>query len=463
MAKEIIMPKFGFTQEESTIVAWLKQEGDRVEKGEPIAECTTDKVNMEIEAPEDGILGGIRYPAGATVPVTEIIAYVLQEGETLPEASATAAPAAPAAEAVPAAPPRDDADAGEAGATPLARRIAEAEGVDLSAVVGTGAGGKVTREDVERYVAAMRTAEPADGKVRATPAARRAAREQGLDLAAIAGSGPRGRVQEADVLAAAEAQAAAAPAPVAGPVPTSAPQPAVPVAAPVGEPQVIPLEGMRRTIAQRMQQSYQQAPHVSFTLDVDMTKAIAFREYANQRIPEGQPRISMTALIIKAVAWALRQHPMVNSYLIRDEILVMPDVNVGMAVALEDGLIVPVIRNADRKGLVQIGQEVVDLSRRARSGELRPEEVADGTFTVSNLGMFGIDRFTAIINPPQVGILAVGRIAKRFVPGENDEPVAKPLMTVTLVTDHRVIDGAQSAQFVATLRDALEEPASILL
>jgi len=463
MAKEIIMPKFGFTQEESTIVAWLKQEGDRVEKGEPIAECTTDKVNMEIEAPEDGILGGIRYPAGATVPVTEIIAYVLQEGETLPEASAAAAPAAPAAEAVPAAPPRDDADAGEAGATPLARRIAEAEGVDLSAVVGTGAGGKVTREDVERYVAAMRTAEPADGKVRATPAARRAAREQGLDLAAIAGSGPRGRVQEADVLAAAEAQAAAAPAPVAGPVPTSAPQPAVPVAAPVGEPQVIPLEGMRRTIAQRMQQSYQQAPHVSFTLDVDMTKAIAFREYASQRIPEGQPRISMTALIIKAVAWALRQHPMVNSYLIRDEILVMPDVNVGMAVALEDGLIVPVIRNADRKGLVQIGQEVVDLSRRARSGELRPEEVADGTFTVSNLGMFGIDRFTAIINPPQVGILAVGRIAKRFVPGENDEPVAKPLMTVTLVTDHRVIDGAQSAQFVATLRDALEEPASILL
>ncbi|MGB4676771.1 MAG: biotin/lipoyl-containing protein, partial [Aggregatilineales bacterium] len=142
MAKEIIMPKFGFTQEESTIVAWLKQEGDRVEKGEPIAECTTDKVNMEIEAPEDGILGGIRYPAGATVPVTEIIAYVLQEGETLPEASAAAAPAAPAAEAVPAAPPRDDADAGEAGATPLARRIAEAEGVDLSAVVGTGAGGK---------------------------------------------------------------------------------------------------------------------------------------------------------------------------------------------------------------------------------------------------------------------------------------------------------------------------------
>ncbi len=454
MAKEIIMPKFGFTQEESTIVAWLKQEGDPVEKGEPIAECTTDKVNMEIEAPEDGILGGIRYPAGATVPVTEIIAYVLQEGEAPPEAPVPAASAAPAAEEAPAAPPRDDADGGAADATPLARRIAEAEGVDLSAVAGTGAGGKVTREDVERYVAAMRTADPADGKVRATPAARRVAREQGLDLAAIAGSGPRGRVQEADALAAAEAQTAAT---------APALQPVAPAIAPAGEPQVIPLEGMRRTIAQRMQQSYQQAPHVSFTLDVDMTKAIAFREYANQRVPEGQPRISMTALILKAVAWALRQHPMVNSYLLRDEILVMPDVNVGMAVALEDGLIVPVIRNADRKGLVQIGQEVVDLSRRARSGELRPEEVADGTFTVSNLGMFGIDRFTAIINPPQVGILAVGRIAKRFVPGENDEPVAKPLMTVTLVTDHRVIDGAQSAQFIATLRDALEEPASILL
>lgn len=459
MAKEIIMPKFGFTQEDSTIVAWLKDEGDVVEKGEPIAECTTDKVNMEIEAPEDGILGGIRYPAGATVPVTEIIAYVLQEGETAPAevAPAEAQASAPAAAPEETGPAGDGVQADAAGATPLARRVAEAEGVDLAAVAGTGTGGKVTREDVERYVEATRAADAAGGKVRATPAARRVAREHGLDLAEVTGSGPRGRVQEADAVAAAEAQTAA---PAVTPARPAAP---VPAPAPMGEPQAIPLEGMRRTIAERMQQSYQQAPHVSFTLDVDMTKAIAFREYANQRVPEGQPRISMTALILKAVAWALRQHPMVNSYLLRDEILVMPEVNVGMAVALDDGLIVPVIRNADRKGLVQIGQEVVDLSRRARSGELRPEEVSDGTFTVSNLGMFGIDRFTAIINPPQVGILAVGRIAKRFVPGENDEPVAKPLMTVTLVTDHRVIDGAQSAQFIATLRDALEEPASILL
>lgn len=451
MAKEIIMPKFGFTQDDSTIVAWLKNEGDPVEKGEPIAECTTDKVNMEIEAPEDGILGGIRYQAGETVPVTEVIAYVLQEGESAPTGAA-AKPAAEAAEPAAEA-PAEPAPASGAGplVTPIARRVAEAEGVDLSAVTGSGAGGRITREDVEAAARSVKAA-PADGKTRATPAARRAARETGVDLAGVAGSGPRGRVQEADVLAA-EPAPAAAPAAALAPVRL----------APTGEPQVVPLEGMRKTIAERMQQSYQQAPHVNFTLDVDMTEAIAFREYANERVPEGEPRISMTALIVKAVAWSLRQHPVLNSYLRGSDVYVMPDVNVGMAVALDDGLIVPVIHQADRKGLFEIAREVVDLSRRARAGELRPEDVTDGTFTVSNLGMFGIDRFTAIINPPQTGILAVGRIAKRFVPGANDEPVARPLMTLTLVTDHRVVDGAQSAQFIATLRDALEEPASLIL
>lgn len=449
MAKAVIMPKFGFTQDESTLVAWLKHEGDAVEKGEPIAECTTDKVNMEIEAPEDGVLGGIRYEAGATVPVTEVIAYVLQEGEPVPE-EAAAAPATPATGE--AAEPATTA--GEPTVTPLARRIAEAEGIDLAAVAGSGAGGKITREDVERYAAAAQQAAAEDGKVRATPAARRVAREERLDLASIEGSGPRGRVQEADALAAAQARTATAAAPG---------RAAAPYPAPVGEPQVIPLEGMRRTIAERMQQSYQQAPHVTFTLDADMTQAIALREYANERLPAGEPRLSMTAVIVKAAAWALRQHPLVNSYLHNGEIYVMPEVNVGMAVALDEGLIVPVIRRADQKGLRQIGREVVDLSQRARSGELRPEEVVDGTFTVSNLGMFGIDRFTAILNPPQVGILAVGRIARRFVPDENDQPVVKPLMTLTLVTDHRVIDGAQSAQFLATLAEALQEPASILL
>ncbi len=440
MAKAIIMPKFGFTQEESTIAIWLRQPGEVVEKGDPICEVTTDKVNMEVEAPESGVLGGVRYPAGATVPVTEVIAYILAEGEQPPAGAAPAVAAAvPAAEAAPAAAPSSGAGA----VTPVARRMAAAEGVEIASVPGSGPGGKVTRRDVADYLAA-RPAVP--GKVRATPAARRVARQQGLDLAAVAGSGPRGRVQEVDALAVAQAV----------PVPA-------PLAAPSGQPVIIPLEGMRRTIADRMQASYQDAPHVLFTHDIDMTRAISFREYANARLPEGQPRISMTALIVKAVAWTLRQHPLFNSYLLGDEIHMLPDVNVGVAVALDPGLIVPVVREADRKGLVQIGAEVADLSARARSNHLRPGDVTDGTFTVSNLGMYGIDFFTAIINPPQVGILAVARTAKRFVPGEHDEPVVKPMMTVTLSADHRVIDGAQCAQFIATLRDALEEPSTILL
>lgn len=458
MAKEIIMPKFGFTQEDSTIVAWLKNEGEKVEKGDPIAEVTTDKVNMEVEAPEDGILGGIRYQEGESVPVTEILAFILEEGEEAPEVAARPAArpeteAAPEAQAAPSQPPPAPAAEGETPtATPVARRVAEAEGVDLSAVSGSGVGGKITREDVEAYIAAS----GADGdgeKPRATPAARRAAREEGVDMAAVQGSGPRGRIQESDVLAA----AASAPAQPALP---AVPRPAL---VPSGEAVIIPLEGMRRTIAERLQASYQEAPHITFTLDVDMGKAIAFREYANQLISDDEPRISMTAVVVKAVAWALREHPTLNAYLTGDQIILLPDVNVGVAVALPDGLIVPVVHQADQKGLRQIGAEVVELTWRAREGRLRSNDVTDGTFTVSNLGMYGIDHFTAIINPPQVGILAVGRTTKRFVPDENDQPVARPIMTITLSVDHRVVDGAAAAQFATALRDALEEPASILL
>lgn len=448
MAKPIIMPKFGFTQEESTIVQWLKKEGDRVEKGDPIVEVTTDKINMEVEAPADGILGGIRYQEGETVPVTEVIAYILAEGEEAPEPEEKVAAAAPPAPAAKEAPPVAERRA--VSATPVAQRIAEAKGVDLSAVPGSGPGGKITREDVERYLA-ERGAPPEDGKRRATPAARRVAREHGIDLSTVPGSGPRGRVQEADVLAAVERLAVEAPAPPPAPAGISA------------GPVVIPLEGMRKTIAERMQTSAQQAPHIMFTLDVDMSEAIAFREYANQRIAEGQPRISMTAVLVKACAWALRQHPMVNSHFDGERILVQNEVNIGVAVALEEGLIVPVVHQADQKGLMQIGAEVADLARRAREGRLRPDDLTGGTFTISNLGMFGVDHFTAIINPPEVAILAVGRIAKRFVPDENDQPVARPMMTITLSADHRVLDGAMAAGFLATLRQALEMPSTILL
>jgi pyruvate dehydrogenase E2 component (dihydrolipoamide acetyltransferase) len=434
-------------------VEWLVKEGDYVEKNDPIAEVTTDKVNMEVESPEEGYIGGIRYQVGDVVPVTKTIAYILAEGEEAPETDEDEAPAAaPAVEAPPtqeavATPP---ATGGPVDATPVARRMAAAEGIDLSSVEGSGVQGRVTREDVERLIAAPpgKNGGKTDGKVRATPAARRVASERGIRLETVTGSGPRGRVQEADVLAAGQAPPAAAP--------------TVRVT-PEGEPVVIPLEGMRRTIANRMQASAQEAPHITLTLDIDMTKAIAFREYANERVPEGEPRISMTAVIVKAVAWTLRQHPMLNSYMQNDEIWMLPNVNVGVAVALEEGLIVPVVRDADLKGLRQIGEEVVDLAKRAREGRLGPDDVTNGTFTVTNLGMFGISHFAAIINPPEVAILAVGQTTTRFVPDEQGQPVARPLMTVTISADHRAIDGALAARFLASLREALEEPASILL
>ncbi|NDJ76868.1 MAG: 2-oxo acid dehydrogenase subunit E2 [Chloroflexi bacterium] len=440
MAKEVIMPKFSMTQEVGKIAHWLRAAGDVVEKGEPIAEVETDKVNMEIEAPADGILGGIRYQAGDEVPVTVVIAYILAEGEDAPagQASAGATPAEPAPE-----PQRTAA----VSATPVAQRMAAETGIDLAQVAGSGPGGRITRGDVERHLAAA-SPPSGNGKVRATPAARRIAREHNIALVTVAGSGPNGRIQAADVQTAATQDA----------VPTS---PAM--AAPSGTPTIFPLEGMRRTIADRMQASYQQAPHILFSADIDMTRARELRQTINARLPEGEPPVSMTAILVRMCAWTLRQHPIVNSHFRDGQIWLMPTVNVGVAVALDDGLIVPVIHHADQKGLRVIGAEVHELAARARAGRLRPQDMMDGTFTVSNLGMYGIDHFTAIINPPEVAILSVGRIAKRFMPDDNDQPVALPLMTVTLAVDHRVIDGAVAAQFVATLKAVLEEPVSLLM
>jgi pyruvate dehydrogenase E2 component (dihydrolipoamide acetyltransferase) len=460
MAKAVIMPKFGFTQETATIVRWLVKEGELVEQGDPLAEVTTDKINMEVEAPTGGIVTDFKYPEGAEVPVTEVICTILAPGEEAPVSVPSSAsppegtlPAAPT-ELTPPAPP-------EIPITPVARRMAEVEGVNVSGIKGSGPQGRVTAKDVRSYLEGQNIPSSDSGKVRATPAARRIAAEQHVDLSLVSGTGPGGRIQGTDVQAYLAAHAAAPT--VAAAPPAKAPSAAAPAQASAGlgvelarQPAGVPLEGMRRTIAQRMQASAQQAPHIYLTLDIDMGQAERMRTLLNTRLQPGQPQISMTAVIIKAVAAALVQHPQLNSYFQGDKVYLMPEINVGMAVALDDGLIVPVIHQASEKGLAQIGAEVSDLSRRARDGQLKPKDVADGTFTVSNLGMFGIDHFTAIINPPQVGILAVGRIARRFVPGEGDRPVARSLMTVTIAVDHRVLDGAIAARFLNTLKGILE-------
>ncbi|MCS7008235.1 MAG: 2-oxo acid dehydrogenase subunit E2, partial [Gaiellaceae bacterium] len=263
----------------------------------------------------------------------------------------------------------------------------------------------------------------------------------------VAGTGPRGRIQSADVRAA-HAQAA----PVAAPSAVSAPI-----------LRTIPLTGMRRTIATRLQQSFQQSPHIFFDAHIDATAMEALRAQANERLPKDAPRVSVTAIIAKACAWALSRHPMLNSRIEGDSIVLLSDIHLGIAVALDEGLIVPVVRDVPRKGLAQLAAEIADLAERARSNRLRPDDVAGGTFTISNLGMFGVDRFTAILNPPQVGILAVGTTRKQIVPDENDRPVARPILTVTLSADHRVVDGAVAARFLKDLRDGLEQPALLTL
>jgi Pyruvate/2-oxoglutarate dehydrogenase complex, dihydrolipoamide acyltransferase (E2) component, and related enzymes len=429
MPVPVIMPKFEMAQESGKVLRWLKQEGETVIKGEAILEVETDKVAMEVEAPASGTLVGIRVGPGAVVPIGQPIAYILLPGEVW-EGAPGASPAT--------------SPAGAPRATPVAERIAQAHGVDLSVVPGTGPGGRVTKADVEAFLAQR----AAEGKVKAAPAARRLARELGVDLRQVEGTGPGGRIQSEDVRRAAEA--------LRGAVVLEAPaRPAI--------RRRVPLAGMRRTIAERMSRSVREAPQFTVSIDVEMSRAMAIVEdLAAWAEREGGPRVTLTALLVKACAWALRRHPALNATLEGEEILEWEDVNIGVAVAVPEGLVVPVIHEADRRGLMEIAQILEEKARRAREGALRLEDVQGGTFTLSNLGMYGVDRFTAILNPPQAGILAVGRVAKRPVVGGGDEVVVRPVATLTLTADHRVIDGAQAAQFMETLRAVLERPGLLL-
>ncbi|MCL4395803.1 MAG: 2-oxo acid dehydrogenase subunit E2, partial [Chloroflexi bacterium] len=330
-----------------------------------------------------------------------------------------------------------------ARATPVASNLARESGVNLALVAGTGPGGQITKRDVEEYLETRPASPAASGRVPAAPAARRLAQQLDVDLARVPGTGPHGRVQSADVRAAVQANASAAAARAAPGAP---------------EPRTIPLEGMRLTIATRMQKSAQQAPHIVFDVDIDVTQAESLRTLANASLKDGQPRVSLTAVIAKACAWALGRNPLMNSRLDGTRIALLPEANIGIATALEEGLIVPVVHSAGRKGIVEIAADIAQVVDRARNNRLRPDDVTDGTFTISNLGMYGIDRFTAIINPPETAILAVGRVSKRIVPDESERAVVRPLMTVTLSADHRVVDGAIAARFLSDVRQALENP-----
>ncbi|MEJ2264818.1 MAG: dihydrolipoamide acetyltransferase family protein [Anaerolineales bacterium] len=434
MTTPVIMPKFEMAQESGTIVRWLYQEGNPVKKGEPLLEVETDKVVMEVDAPASGILKGVCAREGDRVPVTEVIAFIAQSGEELLEIPRQGYAETPLSEKPPGRQNRR--------LTPLAQRIADERGIDINAIPISGTSPWIRRRDVERYKTFLAIG-GGERKKRATPAARRAARESGVDLRQVNGSGPRERVQEADVRAASES-------------PTTEPRVL----------EILPLKGIRRTIAERMQSSYQTAPHITLTVEVDMTEAESVRRSLNERADLLKvTSIPVTAFLVKVCAWALRRHPRINAALRDEEIYVYEPANIGVAVALEDGLIVPVIQRADKLGLAEIAARLEELQERAHQGRLGPQDVHGGTFTISNLGMFGIDQFTAILNPPESGILAIGRIVKRPIAVEtrgHDEVVIRAMMRLTLSADHRVIDGAVAARFLQDVVAALENPNLLL-
>ena len=441
------MAQLSPTMEEGKLIEWKVAEGDAVAQGDVVAEIETDKANMDVEALGGGVLRKIVVPAGATVPVGALIGVIAEPDESIDDmlAEAQAAdgagpPEGPAAEpAAPAATPEPAASA----VAPEPAESVEVAADPAAAATGDGA------------------ATAAGGRIKASPVARRMAAESGIALAGLAGSGPGGRIVKADVEAALAAGAPGiAPAPAPAP-PAAEPVSPAPAPLPPGlEDRVEEASQMRKAIARRLGQSIGPVPHFFLTTEVDMGRALELRADLNARFADG--KIGVTDLLLKATAEALNRHPGVNASWEENAIRYHGAVHLGIAVALDEGLITPVLRDAGRKGLRQISVEARDLIARARARKLAPEEYQGGTFSVSNLGMFEIDQFTAIINPPEAGILAIGQTVEKPV-AVDGEVVVRKRMRVTMSCDHRVIDGATGAAFLGAFKAMLENPLEMIL
>jgi pyruvate dehydrogenase E2 component (dihydrolipoamide acetyltransferase) len=409
MATEVKLPRLGQGMESGTVVRWLKQEGERVEKGEPLYELDTEKVTQEVEAEASGVLLKIAVQEGE-VPVGQTVAVIGEEGEDVPQAEVDETPQ-------------------EEGSRAPERDAEREEGAEASATRETSEQVTETREQ-ER-----------DGRVKASPLARRIARERGIELAKLRGTGPEGRIVAEDVeraeIAPAEAPAAA------------------PAAPPPGEVEVVPLTSIRKTIARRLTEAWQ-APVFQISMSAEMSRAVALREQLVELAKDG-PKPTISDVLTKIAASALMRHRRLNAEFAGEEVRIHPSANVGMAVATDRGLVVPVIRGADRLSIQEIAAARVEVVDRARSGKLQQADLEGGTFTISNLGMFGVESFIAVLNPPQVAILAVGAVEEKPVVRDG-EIIPRPLMSLTLTCDHRAVDGADAADFLRTVRSMLEEP-----
>ncbi len=446
MATNILMPALSPTMTEGTLARWLKKEGEPVKAGDVIAEIETDKATMEVEAVDEGVLGKILVPDGtANVKVNAPIAVLIEDGESAEAAPPPPAKTAPAASDAPKMAPVETASGGPApvhanghdssqsriAISPLARRMAKQSNIDITSLKGSGPNGRIVRADVE---AAAGKPQPA----------------------AAAQPTPQAAAPQATT-----SQPAAA-APAAAPTAPPAPKPAAPITAPHT---LVPNSTMRKVISRRLLESHQGVPFFFVTLDMEIDALLKLRADLNAKSPKdgkGAFKLSVNDLVIKAAAATLRRIPELNASYTDDAIAIYDDVDISVAVSLPTGLITPIVRNADRKGLSTISNEMKDLGARAKSGKLKPEEFQGGTFSISNLGMFGTKQFTAIINPPQAAILAVGAGDQRPVV-KNGALAIATVMTCTLSVDHRVADGVLGAQWMAEFKKLIEDPLSLML
>jgi 2-oxoglutarate dehydrogenase E2 component (dihydrolipoamide succinyltransferase) len=438
MATNVIMPQLGESVVEGTVSKWLKREGDPVQEFDPLMEVNTDKVDTEIPAPATGTLLKVLVPEGTTVKAGTLLAVIGQPGEAVAEGAANGHAAAPAPAPVPAAPAQSPSVAAKREKrdlgfiSPVVAKLAEEHHVDLQQVTGTGSGGRITKKDVLAYVQ-QRPAAPAPEAAPEVP--------------------PWERPGEGDLFRPTELQFGAAQA--AAPAPAPVPSPTAAAAVPAAGDSTLPVEGLRKLIAEHMVRSERTAPHVTTVFEADLSRVVAHQAAHAEQFTRDGVTLTLTAYFVQAAVAALKAVPLVNSQWAEDKIVLKRDLNIGLAVALDDGLIVPVLRRADEKSLLGLAREINDLARRARAKALKPDEVAGGTFTLTNHGVSGSLLATPIINQPQTGILGVGVMQKRVVV-INDAIAIRPMVYLTLTFDHRVLDGAIADRFMRVVKETLE-------